>query len=140
MSCVDPTDALAGAGYLRQISGGMLAKWYAIGVDRAWTRVFHASSADRSGLDATAGVVADTFIGPIILGVSCRVTPASERCLSQSGGFSEVERSSRYSEGDKALSVHTSRCHRGGVPSAFDMGKGQSRWLRLPSTVCRSIL
>ena len=61
--------ALAGAGYLRQISGGMLAKWYAIGFIQAG-RVFHASSADRSGLDATAGVVADTFIGPIILGVS----------------------------------------------------------------------
>ena len=115
--------ALAGAGYLRQISGGMLAKWYAIGFIQAG-RVFHASSADRSGLDATAGVVADTFIGPIILGVS--VGDAGHRkSLSQSGGFSEVERSSRYSEGDKALSVHTSRCHRGGVPSAFDMGKGQ---------------
>ena len=61
--------ALAAAGYLRQISDGMLAKWYAIGFIQAG-RVFHASSADRSGLDATAGVVADTFIGPIVLGVS----------------------------------------------------------------------
>ena len=61
--------ALAAAGYLRQIGGGMLAKWYAIGFVQAG-RVFHARSADRSGLDVTAGVVADTFIGPIVLGAS----------------------------------------------------------------------
>jgi NTE family protein len=61
--------ALAGGGYLRQISSGMLAKWYALGFVQAG-RVFHATTTDRSGVDATAGLVADTFMGPIVLGAS----------------------------------------------------------------------
>ncbi len=61
--------ALAGAGYLRQISTSSLAKLYVLGVLQAG-RVFRAQSVDRTGMDVTAGVVADTFIGPILLGVA----------------------------------------------------------------------
>ena len=61
--------ALAGAGYLRQISGGNLLKLYAVGILQGG-RVFHPHSADRAGIDATAGVVADTFIGPILVGAA----------------------------------------------------------------------
>ncbi len=61
--------ALAGAGYLRQISGGNLLKLYAVGILQGG-RVFHPHSADRAGIDAMAGVVADTFIGPILVGAA----------------------------------------------------------------------
>ena len=61
--------ALAGAGYLRQISAGNLLKLYALGMLQGG-RVFDPHSADRTGIDATAGVVADTFIGPILVGAA----------------------------------------------------------------------
>ncbi len=59
--------ALAGAGYLRRMNQSSLAKLYAVGIVQAG-RVFHPRSADRTGMDVTAGVAADTIIGPILVG------------------------------------------------------------------------
>jgi NTE family protein len=61
--------ALAGVGYLREIRAGTLMTLYAIGAVQAG-RVFRSQSPDRTGLDITAGMVADTFIGPIFFGAA----------------------------------------------------------------------
>lgn len=61
--------ALAGIGYHHRLNESSLAKLYAIGAVQAG-RVFRPQSADRTGLDVTAGVVADTFIGSVFLGAA----------------------------------------------------------------------
>ncbi len=61
--------ALAGLGYIRRLNQSSWAKLYAFGMGQAG-RVFRPQSADRTGMDFTAGFIADTFIGPVMLGAA----------------------------------------------------------------------
>jgi hypothetical protein len=61
--------ALASAGYIREIRGGALAKWYAIRFVQAG-RVFHARSSDRSGLGCNCRCSGGYIHRPDCVGVS----------------------------------------------------------------------